>query len=146
MTFYYINLMWAIVLLGILLWTTVIVVLNAAMRRGMGIMGLALSYAVLLWMAIELPWREAVVTWTLFAVAGGILIFFYEIWARRKYAAAERAPRPFVRVSGIWLWPALIPDAVGLMLNDAGVLPADERRETHQEDAAHVTTEMPIER
>ena len=37
MTFFYVNLMWAIVLFGILLWTTACVVLNAAFRRGMGI-------------------------------------------------------------------------------------------------------------
>ena len=43
MTFLYVNLMWAIVLFGVLLWTTACVVLNAALRRGMGLMGLALG-------------------------------------------------------------------------------------------------------
>jgi CBS domain containing-hemolysin-like protein len=142
-TFYYVNLMWAIVLFGVLLWTTACVVLNAALRRGMGIMGMVLSYGVLVWMLIDIPWREALVTWLLFAVAGGLLTIVYESWARRRYADTGRTPRPFVRPIGALLWPAMIPDAVGLMLNDAGIMPADERSETHQEDTLRVTGERP---
>ncbi len=134
MTLYSINVMWAIVLFGILLWTTACVVLNAALRRGMGIMGMSLSYGALVWMLIDLPWVEAVVTWTFFAVFGGLVTVLYELWARRHYGTA-RAPRRILRIEGIVMWPALVPDAVGLMLNDAGIIPADERAETHQEDA-----------
>ncbi len=143
MTFFYINLMWSIVLFGILLWTTACIVLNAALRRGMGIMGLALSYAVLAWMFFDLPWRETVVTWSVFAVFGGLLTSVYELWARRKYAGTERVPRSIIRIEGIFMWPAMVPDAVGLMLNDAGIIPADERSETHQEDTRRITGEMP---
>lgn len=67
-TYYYINLMWAIVLFGVLLWTTACVVLNAAFRRGMGIMGMSLSYGVLIWMLFEIPWREALATWSLLSL------------------------------------------------------------------------------
>lgn len=144
MTFFYVNLMWAIVLFGILLWTTACVALNAALRRGMGLMGLTLSYAVLVWMFVDLPWREAVVTWSVFAVFGGVLTMVYELWARRKYADSGRTPRTIVRVEGLFMWPALVPDAVGLMLNDAGIIPADERSETHQEDTRRITGEMPV--
>lgn len=144
MTFFYVNLMWAIVLFGVLLWTTACVALNAALRRGMGIMGMVLSYGVLVWMLIDVPWREALATWMLFAVAGGLLTIVYESWARRRYVGTGRAPRPFVRPIGTVLWPAMIPDAVGLMLNDAGILPADERSETHQEDTRRVTGEPPV--
>ena len=59
--------MWAVVLFGILLWTTACVALNAPLRRGMRIMGMAPSYGVLARMIVELPWREAVVTWSVFA-------------------------------------------------------------------------------
>jgi hypothetical protein len=144
MTFYYVNLMWAIVLFGILLWTTACVVLNAALRRGMGIMGMVLSYAVLAWMLIDIPWREALATWSVFAVFGGALTMLYELWARRKYADTDRAPRRIVRIEGVFLWPSMVPDAVGLMLNDAGIIPADERSETHQEDTRRITGEMPV--
>ena len=143
MTFFYVNLMWAIVLFGILLWTTACVVLNAAFRRGMGIMGMILSYAVLVWMGIDLPWRETAVTWSVFALFGGALTMLYEFWARRKYAGTGRAPRTILRIEGIVLWPAMVPDAVGLMLNDAGIIPADERSETHQEDTRRIAGEMP---
>ena len=146
MTLYYINVMWAIVLFGILLWTTACVVLNAALRRGMGIMGMALSYGALIWMLFDVPWREVVATWMLFAVVGGIITMAYELWARRRYAGTARAPRPIVRLAGPVLWPAMVPDAVGLMLNDAGIIPADERSETHQEDTRRITGELPVVR
>ena len=143
MTFLYVNLMWAIVLFGVLLWTTACVALNAALRKGMGIMGLALSYGVLAWMLFDLPLREALVTWSVFAAFGGALTVFYELWARRKWAGTGRTPRPLVQIGGIFMWPAMVPDAVGLMLNDLGVIPADERSETHQEDWKKITGEMP---
>jgi CBS domain containing-hemolysin-like protein len=146
MTLYSINVMWAIVLFGILLWTTACVVLNAALRRGMGIMGMALSYGALVWMLFDLPWIEVAATWMLFAVVGGVITMGYELWARRRYAGTARAPRPIVRIAGPVLWPAMIPDAVGLMLNDAGIIPADERSETHEEDTRRITAELPVAR
>lgn len=144
MTFLNINLMWAIVLFGILLWTTACVLLNAALRRGMGIMGMLLSYSTLVWMLIDLPLKEVAVTWGIFVAFGGALTVVYELWARRKYAGTDRRARPIVRLEGAVLWPAMIPDAVGLMLNDAGIIPADERSETHQEDTRRITGEMPV--
>ncbi|WP_411279275.1 hypothetical protein [Gemmatimonas sp.] len=138
MTIYSVNIMWAIVLFGILLWTTASIVLNAALRRGMGWMGLGLSYAVLVWMLIDVPWREAAATWGLFAVLGGALSVPYELWARRRYAGTGRTSRPLIRVQGLLLWPTMIPDAVGLMLNSAGILPADDRNESHADDAERI--------
>lgn len=132
--------MWAIVLFGVLLWTTACVVLNAALRRGMGIMGLVLSYGVLMWMLFDLPIVDALVTWMVFAVLGGALTTVYELWARRRYAGTGRRARRILRVEGLVLWPAMIPDAVGLMLNDAGIIPADERSETHEEDVRRAAT------
>jgi hypothetical protein len=142
MTYFHVDIMWAIVLFGVLLWTTVTVVLNAALRRGMGTMGMVLSYAVLLWMLIDLPVRDALTTWAVFAVLGGGISFVYELWARRRYADRVRTPRPLIRLDGIVRWPALVPDAFGLVLNDLGILPSDDRCETHQEDTLRVTDEQ----
>ncbi len=141
MTFYSVSLMWAIVLFGVLLWTTACVLLNAALRRGMGIMGLVLSYGALAWMLYDLPLREAVVTWSVFAFLGGALTVVYELWARRRYAGTDRGARRLLRLEGLLLWPAMIPDAVGLMMNDLGIIPADERSETHEEDTRRITAE-----
>lgn len=129
MTILSFNLMWGIVLFGVLLWTTACVALNAALRRGMRIMGLALSYGVLAWMVVDLPWREVAVTWGGFAVAGGLLSMVYELWARRRYAGMGRVRRAIIHPLGLVMWPAMVPDAVGLMFNEAGILPADERLE-----------------
>lgn len=139
MTYLHIDIMWAIVLFGILLWTTVSVVLNAALRRGMGTMGMLLSYSVLVWMLIDLPPRDALTTWAFFAGVGGCVMFLYELWARRRFRGTGRTPRPLVRIDGIVRWPAMVPDAFGLVLNDLGLLPADDRSETHREDALRVT-------
>jgi hypothetical protein len=144
MTYFHINIMWAIALFGILLWTTVSVVLNAALRRGMGTMGMLLSYLVLAWMLYDLPMRDALTTWALFAVAGGCVMFVYELWARRRYAGTGRTARPLVRLEGLVRWPAMVPDAFGLVLNDLGILPTDDRSETHQEDALRVTGEQVV--
>ena len=146
LTLYHIDVMWAIVLFGILLWTTACVVLNAALRRGMGFMGMSLSYGALIWMLFDLPWVDVAATWAFFAVVGGVITLVYEVWARRRYAGTARASRPIIRVTGILLWPAMIPDAVGLMLNDAGIIPADERSETHEEDARRITDEQSVVR
>jgi hypothetical protein len=113
------------------------------MRRGMGIMGMVLSYGVLLWMLLDLPLTEVLVTWSIFAVFGGVLTMIYEVWARRKYARTLRPPRRLARLEGVLLWPAMIPDAVGLMLTDAGISPADERSESHAEDHRRITGESP---
>lgn len=144
MTYFHIDIMWAIVLFGILLWTTVSVALNAALRRGMGTMGMLLSYAVLAWMLYALPVRVALTTWAVFAIVGGCVAFAYELWARRRYADTGRAPRPLIRLEGIVQWPAMVPDAFGLVLNDLGILPTDDRSETHQEDALRVTGEQAV--
>ena len=146
MTYFHIDIMWAIVLFGILLWTTVSVVLNAALRRGMGTMGMLLSYSVLVWMLIDLPARDALTTWAVFAGAGGCVVFVYELWARRRFRGTGRTPRTLARLDGVLRWPALVPDAFGLVLNDLGILPADDRSETHREDALRVTGEQPAHR
>jgi hypothetical protein len=135
MTYFHVNVMWAIVLFGILLWATVSVVLNAAMRRGMGMMSLLLSYCVLAWMLYDLPLRDALTTWAVFALIGGGVMFVYELWARRRYAGRNRRARPLVRLSGLLRWPEMMPDAIGLVLNDLGVLPSDDRREAQEDDA-----------
>jgi hypothetical protein len=142
MTYFHIDVMWAIVLFGVLLWTTVSVVLNAALRRGMGTMAMVLSYSVLVWMLIDLPLRDAVTTWMFFALQGGIVMFIYELWARRHFAGTGRKPHGLIRLDGIWRWPSMMPDAFGLVLNDLGILGADGRSETHQEDLLRVTGEQ----
>lgn len=132
MTIFFINIMWAMVLFGITLWTTACVALNAALRRGMLVVGLVLSYAIGVWMLVDLPWREVAATWAVFVVGGGALSFVYELWARRHYRGTGRVPRALVHPLGLVMWPALIPDAVGLMFNDAGILPSDGRAEDHK--------------
>ena len=141
MTYYHIDVMWAIVLFGVLLWSTVSVVLNAALRSGMSRMSMLLSYLTLAWMLYDLPLRDALTTWMFFAVQGGVVMFFYEIWARRHFAGTGRTPRSFIRLDGIVRWPAMMPDAFGMVLNDLGILPADDRSESHEADTLRVTAE-----
>ncbi|MBI3792933.1 MAG: hypothetical protein HY275_18915 [Gemmatimonadetes bacterium] len=121
MTVWHVDIMWGMVLLGIGLFTGCCVVFNPVLR-GFRLMGLVLCYAVAAWMAYDLAWLTAVVTWSVFAVAGGAIAFAYELWARRHYAGTGRAARPLVLVQGFVLWPAMIPDAIEGILVDVGVL------------------------
>lgn len=141
MTYFHINVMWAIVLFGVLLWSTVSVVLNAALRRGMGTMSMVLCYFVFAWMLYDLPLRDAITTWLFFALQGGIVMCLYELWARRHFAGSGRTPRSFIRLDGLVRWPMMMPDAFGMVLNDLGILPTDDRSESAVADEVRVTAE-----
>lgn len=123
MTIWYVDIMWALMLLGVALWTSGCVVFNRALYR-MRLMGVVVAYGIGAWMLIALPWKVAVVTWCVFATFGGTLAFAYELWARYRYAGTGRTDRPLLLLRGFVLWPALIPDALEGMLVDAGILPA----------------------
>jgi hypothetical protein len=121
MTVWNVDIMWAMVLLGVALFTGCCTVFNPVLR-GMRLMGTISAYAVGAWMAFTLPPVVAVTTWCVFAAAGGVVAFAYELWARRRYAGTGRTPRPLVALQGFVLWPAMIPDAAEGMLVDLGIL------------------------
>lgn len=122
MTIWYVDIMWAMMLFGVTLFTSCVVVVNRAMR-GMRLVGLVTCYSVGALMLIVLPWKVAVATWCVFAAAGGLVVFAYELWARYRYSATGRVPRPLILLRGFVLWPAMIPDAMEGIVVDAGILP-----------------------
>jgi len=124
-TIWYVDIMWAFMLFGFTLFCGSLVVVNRAMR-GMRAMGLVTCYGALVWMAITLPWKVALVTWCVFASFGGAVVLAYELWARHRYAGTGRKPRPLILLQGFLLWPALLPDAIEGMVVDAGILPPSE--------------------
>lgn len=128
MTIWYVNILWALMLLGVALWTSCCLVFNPVLRS-VRITGIAVAYAVLAWMLLTLPPLVAITTWCLFAAAGGALSFAYELWARYHYRGRNRAPRPLILLRGFLLWPSMIPDALEGVLVDAGVLPSDGRHQ-----------------
>lgn len=121
MTIWNVDILWAMMLLGIALFTGCCVVFNPVLKS-VRIMGIVTAYAVGAYMAYELSWRVALTTWCVFAAAGGAIAFAYELWARRRYAGTDRRARPLVAVQGFLLWPTMIPDAVEGVLVDAGIL------------------------
>lgn len=121
-TVWYVDIMWALMLFGIALFTSCLVVVNRAMR-GLRSSGLLMAYGVGGWMLLALPWRVAVATWGVIAAAGGIVVLGYELWARRHYAGTGRKPRPLILLQGFLLWPAMLPEALEGVLVDAGLLP-----------------------
>ncbi len=122
MTIWNIDIMWASMLFGITLFTCCFVVVNRAMR-GMRVMGLVTTYGVGAWMLFALPWQVAVTTWCVFAALGGVIVFLYELWARRRFAGTGRPDRPLVLLQGFVLWPTMLPDALEGMVVDLGILP-----------------------
>lgn len=121
MTFWNIDILWAMMLLGIALFTGCCVVFNPVLKS-VRIMGILTAYAVGAYMTYELSWQVALTTWCVFAATGGAIALAYELWARRRYAGSGRPARPLVAVQGFLLWPTMIPDAVEGVLVDAGVL------------------------
>jgi hypothetical protein len=120
-TIWYFDVMWTLMLFGVALFSGCCVVFNPALR-GIRTMGIVLAYAVGVWMLIALPLVVATATWCLFATAGGVIAFAYELWARHRYANTGRAPRPLILLQGFLLWPGMIPDAVEGVLVDFGIL------------------------
>lgn len=121
MTFWVFDVMWSVMLFGVALFTGALVALHPAIRS-IRTMGIVVSYLVGLAMLIVLPPVVAVSTWCLFATAGGVIAFLYELWARRRYRDTARPERPLVLLRGFILWPALIPEAVEGVLVDLRVL------------------------
>lgn len=121
MTIGYVSIPFAMLLLGVALWTGCLLVFNPVLRS-IRITGIVSAYAVMGWMLLALPWRVAVVTWCLFAAFGGVVALAYELWARRRYAGTGRADRPLVLLQGFLLWPSMIPAAVEGAMIDAGIL------------------------
>ncbi|MBX3133772.1 MAG: hypothetical protein KF689_10365 [Gemmatimonadaceae bacterium] len=121
MTFFYVDLMFALLLLGVALFTGCCLVFNPVLKS-VRVMGIGSAYAIALWMAIALPWKIALATWCLFAAFGGAVAMAYELWARWRYRGTGRAPRPLVLLEGFLLWPTMVPEAVEGALIDAGVL------------------------
>jgi hypothetical protein len=89
MTIWYVDIMWALMLLGVALWTGCLLVFNPVMKS-IRVMGMIAAYGIGVWMAITLPWLVALVTWCMFAAFGGAVALVYEVWARRRASA----PRP----------------------------------------------------
>ncbi len=121
MTVGYVNLMWALMLLGVALFTGCCLVFNPVLKS-IRVIGIGTAYAIAAWMAITLPWRVALATWCLFAAFGGAVALAYELWARWRYRGNGRKPRPLILLQGFVLWPTMVPEAVEGVLIDAGVL------------------------
>ena len=133
MTIWYVNLMWALMLLGVALFTGCCLVFNPVLKS-VRVMGIATAYAIGAWMALTLTWRVALATWCLFAAFGGAVALAYELWARWRYRGSGRKPRPLVLLQGFILWPTMVPEAVEGVLIDAGVLePSWTSSELHQQ-------------
>ncbi|MCX5768376.1 MAG: hypothetical protein NTZ43_14250 [Gemmatimonadetes bacterium] len=130
MTIWIFDVMWTLMLFGVALFTGCCIVFNPAIR-GIRTMGILSSYAVGIWMLIVLPAKIAIGTWCVFASAGGVIAFAYELWARRRYAAAGRKPRPLILLQGFILWPGMIPDAIEGVLVDTGILEPSGPREAN---------------
>jgi hypothetical protein len=121
MTIWYINVLWALMLLGVALFTGCCLVFNPVLKS-VRVMGIATAYAIGLWMALTLEWRVALATWCVFAAFGGTVALAYELWARWRYRGTTRKPRPLILLQGFVLWPTMVPEAVEGVLIDAGVL------------------------
>lgn len=77
-------------------------------------------------MLVALPWQQALATWTLAGLAGGVLYLAYEVVAYLRLPERARDARPGLGVlfHGLLLWPVMLPEAVEYLLAELGVLKA----------------------
>ena len=121
MSGWHFNLPWAAALLSALGWTTVFSLVQPPLR-GLRNLGILASYGVGIAMAIQAPWRESLVTWAAFGLAGGVGYLAYEAWSSRGEGAGGDRLSFAPLLHGVVAWPIMLPEAAEYALAELGVL------------------------
>ena len=115
------NAPWALALLVGLGWTTAFSLLQPPLR-GLRNLGILASYVLGVGMAFQAPWREALFTWVVFALAGGVAYVGYEAWSRGRQPADGDRLSLSPLLHAVLAWPIMFPEAVEYLLAELGVL------------------------
>jgi hypothetical protein len=119
-----ISLKWLLVLAGAAAWTVFFSLFNNPGVRGWRNLGWIACYLLGLAMAVVLPWRAALVTWSLAGLTSGLVYFAYELFAYIQSPAPDAKPRAGTLLNGLFLWPIMLPEAIEYWLADLGILKA----------------------
>lgn len=135
------NVPWALALLVGLGWTTVFSLLQPPLR-GLRNLGILASYVLGLVMAIQAPWRDALFTWAVFALVGGLTYVMYEAWSRSRSPAEGDRLSLAPLLHAALAWPIMLPEAVEYLLAEMGVLkPPPSAGEDSTSSAVAIPTE-----
>ena len=119
-----ISLKWLLVLAGATAWTVFFSLFNNPGVRGWRNLGWIACYVLGLAMPFVLPWRAALVTWSLAGLTSGLAYFAYELFAYIQSRAPDAKPRVRTLVNGLFLWPIMLPEAIEYSLADLGIMKA----------------------
>ncbi|MFO7569364.1 MAG: hypothetical protein R6W75_06160 [Smithellaceae bacterium] len=120
----YINISQAMTMFITVLWTTIFsFAIRPGIRgfRNLGILGGYVSGFVFIFIA---GWQQALFTWILFGVLGGVIYVFWEVFQRAKAPEGEEKPSVSINhiFSGLLAWPIMIPEAIEYILAEIGIL------------------------
>lgn len=106
------------------LWTTIFSLsIKPGIRgfRNLGILGSYVSGIVFIFLA---GWKQALFTWILFGVLGGVIYIIWEVLQRVKTPEGEEKPSVSIKhiFSGLLAWPIMIPEAIEYILAEIGIL------------------------
>lgn len=87
-------------------------------------LGLLAGFVLGASMLVALPWREALATWTVAALCGGVLYVIYEVVAYVRLPEKTPGDRPGFGplFHALLLWPVMLPEALEYLLAELGVL------------------------
>lgn len=122
----FVDLLWLGLLAASAGWSSFFSMFNRPHIRGWRNLGLLAGFMLGIAMLVALPWQNALVTWTVAGLTGGILYLTYEVVAYLRLPERTRDARPKmgVLIHGLLLWPVMLPEAVEYLLTELGVLKA----------------------
>ena len=119
-----ISVKWLLILAGAAAWTVFFSLFNNPGVRGWRNLGWIACYVIGLAMPFVLPWRRALATWSLVGLVSGMIYFAYELFGYIQSRADDARPRLRTIVSGLLLWPIMLPEGIEYWLADLGILKA----------------------
>ena len=120
----YLDIPFAISLFLAVGWTMLFSLSNNPGVRGLRNLGILASYVLLPVFLFVAGWKEALVTWAVFGVAGGVIYIGWESLQRFRTPAGEEKPSVSLSslVFGLLAWPIMVPEAVEYSLAELGIL------------------------
>lgn len=107
-------------------WTSFFSLFSRPQIRGWRNLGLLAGFMLGVAMLVALPWQQALATWSVIGLTGGLFYLAYEFVAYLRMPERTRDDRPSLAVllHGLVLWPVMLPEAFEYLLTELGVLKA----------------------
>jgi hypothetical protein len=120
----YIDIPFALSLGFALAWTSLFSLANNPGIRGYRNLGILACYILGLVFLFVAGWKAALITWTVFGVAGGAIYVLWELLQRLRTSPGEAKPGVSLSplLHGLFAWPIMVPEAVEYTLAELRIL------------------------